>query len=35
MFSNLREDVSKYYIKALSLRSYFTINEKKHHEKST
>ena len=35
MFSNLREDVSKYYIKALSLRSYFIFKVKKHHEKST
>ena len=35
MFSNLREDVSKYYIKVLSLRSYFIFKMKKHHEKST
>jgi len=35
MFFNLREDVSKYYIKALSLRSYFIFKMKKHHEKST
>ena len=35
MFFNLREDVSKYYIKVLSLRSYFIFKMKKHHEKST
>lgn len=34
MFSKLREDVSKYYIKAVSLQGKFILNTKRYHEKT-